>query len=212
MSFILDALRKSETERQQQSSAEFSGVPTSPGAPTIPRWIWVTGTLLAINLAVLTGLLLKPDSVPSRPAVPYNEKAADLPVRESRSASSFKDQAAAARRRPPQQQENESVSQSDEIPTEALRPILISQDPSSIPAADLYPSIQEVQASGLSNLPELHLDIHVYSPEPEDRFAFINMAKLHEGSQLKEGPVVAEITPEGVVLEHQGQRFLLPRD
>jgi len=38
------------------------------------------------------------------------------------------------------------------------------------------------------------------------------MTKLREGEQLAEGPVVAEITPEGVVLGHQGQFFVLPRD
>ena len=31
MSFILDALKKSETERQEQSAAEFSSVPSSSG-------------------------------------------------------------------------------------------------------------------------------------------------------------------------------------
>jgi hypothetical protein len=33
MSFILDALKKSETERQQQTGAEFSSVPSSSGEP-----------------------------------------------------------------------------------------------------------------------------------------------------------------------------------
>jgi general secretion pathway protein B len=61
-------------------------------------------------------------------------------------------------------------------------------------------------------LPDLHLDIHVYSEVPKDRFVFINMSKLREGSQLAEGPVVAEITPDGVVLGHQGQYFLLSRE
>jgi len=61
MSFILDALKKSETERQQQGPAEFTGVPTSSGRQSAPRWLWVLGVLLAVNLAVLLGLLLKPD-------------------------------------------------------------------------------------------------------------------------------------------------------
>ena len=33
MSFILDALKKSETERQEQTGAEFSNVPSSSGDP-----------------------------------------------------------------------------------------------------------------------------------------------------------------------------------
>jgi len=212
MSFILDALKKSETERQQQSSAEFSAVPTSPARPSVQRWIWLAGILLAINLAVLTGLLLKSNSPPSHAAVTFSEKVPDLTAVETPSSPSFEEQVAAARRTPPQKQDNKSVAAAGEEPREAIRPVLISQDPSAIPAADLYPSIQEYRASGATNLPELHLDIHVYSTEPEDRFVFINMTKLREGSQLAEGPVVTEITPNGVVLELQGQHFLLPRD
>ena len=65
MSFILDALKKSETDRQQQGNAEFAAVPIGPRATSVPRWLWIVGVLLAINLAVLIGLLLQPDSSPS---------------------------------------------------------------------------------------------------------------------------------------------------
>ena len=56
------------------------------------------------------------------------------------------------------------------------------------------------------------MDIHVYSDIPEDRFVFINMNKHKEGSRLAEGPLVREITPEGVILNQNGTSFLLPRD
>ena len=61
MSFILDALKKSETERQQQSSAEFASVPTSSGDSHPMRWLWLLIALLGINLAVLLGILLRPE-------------------------------------------------------------------------------------------------------------------------------------------------------
>lgn len=61
-------------------------------------------------------------------------------------------------------------------------------------------------------LPELHIDIHVYSEVADERFVFINMVKHREQSQLNEGPVVAEITLDGVILEHHGLTFLLPRE
>jgi hypothetical protein len=47
---------------------------------------------------------------------------------------------------------------------------------------------------------------------PTDRFVFINMNKYNEGSQLAEGPVVKEITTDGVVLDQGGTVFLVPRD
>jgi len=74
------------------------------------------------------------------------------------------------------------------------------------------PTIHQLRADGVLVLPDLHLDIHVYSENPDDRFVFINMSRQDEGSQLDAGPVVEEITADGVVLTYQGLTFLLPRD
>ena len=74
------------------------------------------------------------------------------------------------------------------------------------------PTIYELRANGSITLPDLHLDIHVFSEVPEDRFVFINMSKQREKSHLAEGPTVDEITPDGVVLDYRGTTFLLPRD
>jgi hypothetical protein len=125
---------------------------------------------------------------------------------------SFERQVAAAVQNPPEQQEKNPAREIDQAESGTVRPVLISQNPSAVPASDLYPTLQEVRVNGSINLPELHLDIHVYSSNPEDRFVFINMSKLREGSQLTEGPVVEKITLDGVVLDHLGQLFLLPRD
>ena len=73
-------------------------------------------------------------------------------------------------------------------------------------------TIDELRLNGTLQLPELHLDIHVYAEDPAERFVFVNMKKHKEGSQLAEGPVVAEITNDGAVLEHRGLTFLLPRE
>ena len=212
MSFILDALKKSETDRQEQSSAEFSGVPTSPQSPHVPRWLWVVGVLLAINLMVLIGLLLRPDSAATPRPQLSGESTAILQPTVDLAKPSFEDQVATARRDPPDQQLESPVVEAENATQEFVKSVLISQDPSAVPASDLYPTLQEVRASGSTNLPDLHLDIHVFSPVPDDRFVFINMSKLREGSTLAEGPVVAEITPEGVVLRHEGQSFLVPRE
>jgi general secretion pathway protein B len=53
----------------------------------------------------------------------------------------------------------------------------------------------------------LHLDVHVYSDNPAERFVLINMRKYREGGELQEGPVVSEITPDSVILSFHGQRF-----
>ncbi|MGI9248700.1 MAG: general secretion pathway protein GspB [Woeseiaceae bacterium] len=206
MSFILDALKKSETDRQQKSTAEFAAVPTSSDSPGTPRWLWVLGLLLAINLVVLLGLVLRPDtkppSLPSTPAAQSSVPAVNEP--------SFAEQVAAAKQNLSASPEPAVAAPQNEQPMPSVATTVVSSDTSRNTAA--LPSFHTVRANGTVELPDLHLDIHVYSDAPEDRFVFINMSKLREKSQLAEGPVVEEITPEGVVLEHHGTSFLLTRD
>ena len=213
MSFILDALKKSETERQQQGSAEFASVPRGSGSTSMPPWLWIVGLLLVINLVVLIGLFAKPYLLPDgKPTVAVDTQAVTKPAPAAAAAPGFEERVAAAQQNRPQQQQQTPELPSVEATATEVRPVLISQNPSAVPANSLYPTLQEVRAGGASDLPELHLDIHVYSSVPRERFVFINMVKHREGSQLAEGPVVAEITAEGVVLGHQGSYFLLPRE
>jgi general secretion pathway protein B len=71
---------------------------------------------------------------------------------------------------------------------------------------------QDLAVANGANLPELRLDMHVYDPKPQARFALINMRKVTEGQMAGDGVRVEAITPEGVVLSHNGTKFLLPRE
>ena len=206
MSFILDALRKSETERQHKGSAEFANVPTSSeGRRGPPAWLWLLGVLLLINLVVLVGILLRPEV---RPAPELVESTVVVtPAPEPAASDDFASRVAAARENAPRR-EAPVADASDEPPTTA-EPV---SEPATSRSIAMLPTIHEVQARGLVSLPELHVDIHVYSESPGDRFVFINMSKHNEGSRLSEGPLVEEITPDGVVLSMNGTTFLLPRD
>ena len=68
MSFILDALKKSETERQQHAGGEFSAVPSSSGDEQSFKWLWILALLLLVNIAVLVGILIRPDKPAAEPA------------------------------------------------------------------------------------------------------------------------------------------------
>jgi general secretion pathway protein B len=98
-------------------------------------------------------------------------------------------------------------------PRSALRrpdPVLIDQDVKA-DNDEILPSINEINLTGAQALPELHLDVHVYATQAAERFVYINMRKYHEGNSLPEGPVVEHIRRDGVVLNYQGLRFILPR-
>ena len=214
MSFILDALRKSETERQHKGSAEFANVPTSDGRREgPPAWLWVLGVLLLVNLAVLIGIFLRPDvgppepvAVSSPPPQPVVDTRAEAEPRED-----FASRVAAARENAPAVEEPPPV---EETPASTSAPTIAT--PVATPVASrptgALPTFHEVRAQGRVSLPDLHVDIHVFSEVASDRFVFINMNKHKEGSRLSEGPLVEEITADGVVLSMDGTTFLLPRD
>ena len=221
MSFILDALKKSETDRQQQSSAEFAKVPTSTGPVRAPGWLLLLGLLLAINLLVLLGLFFRStDENAATPAAPLaqtntlpSENTEKLAAQEnpgSQEQPSFANRIAEAQRNRPQVNEDAAVVKLEDGLESAPLTAVAIEEPST--NAALLPTIYEVVANGSVVLPELHLDIHVYSKLPKDRFVFINMSKQREKSQLSEGPIVEEIRPDGVVLAYRGTSFLLPRD
>jgi general secretion pathway protein B len=201
MSFILDALKKSENERQEQSSAEFSSVPSSSSNPSPARWLWMLGILLLINSAVLIGILLKP--TPTNDAI---KLATDATVVEEAS-NSFEEQVAVAiDSRTEQAPPPAETAVAEPVPS---KPQVIRTSSTSIA---VVPTIDELRLQGTLQLADLHLDIHVFSESPADRFVFINMNKHREGSKTAEGPVVQEIRSDGVVLEYQGRVFLLPRE
>ena len=205
MSFILDALKKSETERQEQTGAEFSNVPSSSGESQSFKWLWILALLLLVNVIVLFGILLREDEAPDTPA-PVEQ----TPVEQSQPASSsFEDRVAEAR----QNQPAPDTKTAEPSPSQPASTAPVEAPPQTVAqSGPRLMTIDELRLNGTLQLPELHVDIHVYADDPAERFVFINMKKHRENSQLDEGPVVAEITTDGVILKHQGSTFLLPRE
>jgi len=201
MSFILDALKKSETERQQQTGAEFTNVPSSSDKPQSFKWLWILGLLLLFNIAVLIGLLMHTDRTPDVPTTIEERPAEQTPITEP----SFEERIDEAKQNQPVLTESAAIEEQAAIQQAA------PGQTAAINRARVL-TIDEVRLNGTLQITDLHLDIHVYSDDPAERFVFINMAKHREQSKLEEGPVVVEIRPDGVILEHQGTTFLLPRE
>jgi general secretion pathway protein B len=59
MSFILDALKKSESDRQRQSGPALFEVKVAPPRSRLPLWALAIGVLLAVNLAIVAWMMLR---------------------------------------------------------------------------------------------------------------------------------------------------------
>ena len=228
MSFILDALKKSEIERQRQSVPGLIDVPVAARRRGIPTWVWVLAGLLGVNVAVLLVLLIRSPAPPaSRPTVaaavpstrePPPRDLASQPAPTSAAADgadhfSPLDNAPVYAPEIPVPDGNaaQGSSRHADTPVRTARrtdPVLNDEPPDN---EEMLPSLSELNLTGNQTLPEIHLDVHVYATRAADRFVYINMRKYREGAVLQEGPTLERIRRDGVVLNYNGLRFLVPR-
>jgi len=243
MSFILDALKKSELERQRQAIPGLVDTPSVRSKGGLPVWAIALGVLLAVNLVIVTWLLLH-NALTAAPTQPGHAESGAAPAAKvaangtgagaGAGAGAAQETGAAAARATehfspldPAPEYAPEIPVPGKTPESAVAPAL-RVVPGSAPTAhthepllneddykpaddEVLPTINELSLSGSHSLPELHLDVHVYASKPADRFVYINMRKYHEGATLEEGPVIEHIRRDGVVLNYQGLRFLLPR-
>lgn len=243
MSFILDALKKSEDERLGQSGPNLAYAHGGSKREPIPRWVLILSLLLLVNLAGLIAVMIWKSGAPEEnssltaESIPRQEPVRQEPVgfRASPDYPEPAQQQAVTQVPPAARNSRDEVrSLSDEASTNpgetstasASTPVVANpvmpavSAPQAQPQADtraatqagLVPTLNELQGQGrMMNLPALSVDLHVYAAHKEDRFVFINQAKYQEGQRLQEGPLIEEITTDGVILQYQGERFLIPR-
>ncbi len=208
MSFILDALRKSENERQQAAVPGISDVPAVVHRNKVPGWMLgviagLTVGVVVLGWAWLTGV--GADNQLPMASTPTQERplgSVETPVPGNAGTGEIRSLAREARQ--PGAVENPPGAP-PQTPAVAAEPASLTLYGGSLL------TMGELQGSG-ADLPELNLELHVFSTSPADRFVFINSAKYLEGESLPEGPRLVEITEEGVVLNHRNQSFLLPRE
>lgn len=255
MSFILDALKKSENERQRTIGPSLADAPVRRHRGERPWWAFAVAGLLVVNLGVLLIVLMRKDDgaqampAATQPAVtapaaappaavapaaaPASAAKSSVPPATSPAVRSLAEEAGAYQEPWPEDGDpafdpsghpqlsaaanvpaGPSIVRPIEAPAVAplqSRPALESRAAAgSETSKEVLPSAGSLIAAGTS-LPDLHLDIHVYSTNPAERFVFVNMRKYQEGQTLTEGPTIERITPEGAILNQQGLRYLQPR-
>ncbi len=266
MSFILDALKKSENERQRQLGPSLADIPLRRARTDRPWWAFAVAALLIINLGVLGVVLLRdrnpepaplaqpqtmaqpvsqpnPQTTPTMATTPQQQPAypAQLnpqvpaqtqpapanPVQTDPSVLSLAEAAgepldtmydelaydrsiASAGRVPEGPPIVRQIEPASAAPSGQATFDAVNRSGNVAAPAEALPTHSNLIARG-THLPDMRLDIHVYSPNPQERFVFVNMRKYVEGQATSEGPLLERITAEGAVLNQNGTRFLLPR-
>jgi general secretion pathway protein B len=233
MSFILDALKKSESDRQRQGGPALFEVKVAPPRGALPPWAVAIAVLFVANLAVVGWLLLRHSPAAASAAPPATAPAAApatasaaLPAAPSAAPAAAAGAAVVASAPAPQPAAAPSLTRSPP-PAPAPDAGEATSPDDYAPAAETplpgssgrvkrgtdagVPLYQQLATAPNSQLPQLRLDLHAYAERANDRWVMINMHKLREGESL-EGVRVERITPDGAVLSWQGSQFLLTQE
>jgi general secretion pathway protein B len=228
MSFILDALKKAEAERQRQTGPTLLEVRVTQPRRRLPLWAVFIGALLAINILLLIVFAMRrPATSSAALSVPSVAAAAGaapaLPVAAAPAAAIAPAVAAPVVAAPPVQVPAVAAPAAAPIlapPSAAAAAAAAAAVAASENPADYEPALPANNATSSRNeppslseiggdLPDLRLDLHVYATHPADRYALINMHRVREGDVLPEGPRVVAIDRDGVELSYHGTEFML---
>ncbi len=219
MSFILDALRKSEHERQRSTLPGLAQVPLATPPAQLPRWaLVVMGTLLVAVLvlgaawwqstrAPLERAAAAP-AVVERPLPLPAPRVASPPVAVAPAQRPATLRAPAPEPAAPAREDSLATAAAPTSTESADAEPFVAPPPAGAHDAPALPSAAALAAEGIF-LPQLRLELLAFREQPRDRFVFINGRKYVEGERLVEGPQLVSIRPMGAELLHAGRRFLL---
>jgi general secretion pathway protein B len=230
MSYILDALKKSDQQRQRGATPTLQAAQLTVAAPRRP--LLISYGLLAVVLLV-TGVMigwLRPwqaERQPPAPAFPGTEAvAAKPPMQVLQQAPAPLTAPAPSTTTPPGRTPQgypapEPTPAAQAVPTSVAAKTSASvdsgtpgaaapvADDSARPAAPQQKALRfdELPVQIQREIPAMTVQLHAYSSLPSERIVYINSTKLQEGDYLIPGLMLEQITPDGMIFSYKGYRF-----
>jgi general secretion pathway protein B len=231
MSYILDALKKSDQQRQRGATPTLQTAQSiEPPRQTRRAWLYPTLALAVAAIAFALGSLR-----PWRTEAVVVAAPGELPVA-APVASPAAPPAVASSPQTPPAAPNTAATQttaakepariaSVEPPPRAMParpPALPGDAPAAQKAAappasaavkddktpdDKVVALADLPASLRAELPPMNITVHAYSRTPKDRLVGVNDKLLREGDTLTPDLVLERITPDGMIFSYKGSRF-----
>ena len=233
MSYILDALRKSDQQRQRGAAPTLLVAQASAVEPKQTAFLsYGLPALLLVCAGVAIGWLrpwqaeqeapavqavaAKPPELSPRAVAPEGqemERAAQPELQLQRPTPVAQPAQASVKPKAPARARTETRS----APPKALA--AVADEAASVPkesvvsaAADAARaqtpiSMAELPASVQQELPAMTISVHAYSDKPGDRMVGINNRMLREGDSVVPGLKLEQITPDGMIFSYLGYNF-----
>lgn len=215
MSYILEALKKAQSERQLGSAPTIHAVPIQAAhaepvsAGRLPLWI----ALAAVTLLALGAVALWWRQAPAAPApVPVVvQQAAVVPTPAPVPAPP---PVAIVMQAPPI---IPPVVVAKPLPRPAPAPVVAPPPPVAKPAPvaeavtpsveDALPFARDLPEPARGSLPQVVFGGYMYSKNPADRLLLIDKVLRHEGEEVAPGLVLEKLLPRAAVMNYRGTRY-----
>lgn len=215
MSYILDALKKSDQQRQLGAAPTLSTVQATAAQDRQPAY-WVYGVLAVVLLGagVAIGWLQPWQTQQSPPVAEINAMKPLEPKLQSVSATrlaapdiSRKQEAHVLARTEPHRMPPKAVvahpgQTASTVAKKSPETVLAdgAQEQGAMAMAELPDPIRQ-------EIPNMTISLHAYARNPKDRLVSVNDKLLREGDALSPGLKLEQITPAGMIFSYKEYRF-----
>jgi general secretion pathway protein B len=230
MSYILEALKKSDKERQRDEipdlQADHSLPPSRREERKPPVWRSLKAVTLGVaGVAALLWLLFSGDSpapvaenekgntpVAASREIP-SKKAPEIPVKSAPVAAIVKEKPVKKELKVLVQPEKPSSAPVAVVKKKPVSPLTPAPARKIIPTsppvteASLPPLMDDLPVAIRAGIPDLTFAGHVYSEVPEQRLIIINNRIVREGDLISSGLSLQQIDSDGVVLKYEKSVF-----
>lgn len=234
MSYILEALKKAEAERQLGSAPTIHAAPLNPApartaggrtplmaglgagavAAAVAAYIVMRQPAPAPHPPVTVAALPQRPAAPQPAAPPAAPVVAPARVPESKSAVEPKRAAAPApaaepQRAPMPKPAAERLPAAPPAPTPAPAPALAPEAAPPVAEASV-PALSELPEAIRREVPQIAVGGYIYSSNPADRLLLIDKVLRREGEEVAPGLVLEKLLPKGAVMNFRGYRYRMP--
>jgi general secretion pathway protein B len=219
MSYILEALKKAEAERQLGSTPTLLAVPVGAAPPGAAIWRlrWLSTILATVGVAAaLVAAWQFKTPAPKAPA-PVVVAAAPAPKPAPAPAQAMVVPPLAVI--PPSSPEARPKPEVVRLPPPVKASVpAVPAAPAPAPVAVPAPAPEEEKLQTLRELPEaiqrsvppLVFGGYMYSKNPVDRLLLIDKTLRHEGDEVAPGLVLEKLLPKAAVMNYKGYRYRVP--
>ena len=211
MSYILEALKKSQAERQlgelpsiHAPQVQLQPAPDTSGQRRLPLWI-ATGTACAMAAAWWWWPVTVVAPAPA-PA-PVAAAPAPVPVPAPVIVPAPLPAPVVVKTAPPAPAPAPVIKAV--APAPAPVPVPVPVQPSA-PSEEITPGLRDLPEPIQRQIPPVALGGYMYSKDPADRLLLIDKVLRHEGEEVAPGLVLEKLQPKAAIFSFKGYRYRVP--